>query len=71
MKKSYVAPSAKKVEFVYENHVTAAASNVNVYGDPWVIQKCTWTPIIDDCSVIYNVMARGINNCSYQGDPLE
>ena len=65
MKKMYMTPAAKKVEFSYQDHVVAASYPVNIMADPWDAQKCTWGD--GACSVIYNVKAKGLDDCSYQG----
>lgn len=41
MKRTYVTPKAKLIDFTYDEQVTAASSgNVATYGDPQQIGRC-------------------------------
>ena len=69
MRRNYVTPQVKKVAFSYqENIVVASGQQTAPKGDPWFINECTWSTSISDCSSIYNVKARGLDNCTIQGD---
>lgn len=73
MKKVYRAPIAKKIDYAFEDQVTATSYPINNYADPWHTNKvCTWGD--GTCSVIYNVakMARGLDDCQVPGNiPLD
>lgn len=67
MKRNYETPTANKVAFSYQEHVVAASSYpISNYADPWLANKCTWGD--GTCSAIYNVQARGLDNCQIQGN---
>lgn len=40
MKRVYVTPKAKLIDFTYDEQVTAASSGVALYGDPNQIGRC-------------------------------
>ena len=67
MKKVYNTPKANKVDYSFEEQLSAESYPISGYADPWRHRVCTWGDGV--CSDIYNVMARGINNCEKQGIP--
>lgn len=67
VKKAYRAPVAKKIDYAYQEQVVAESYPLHNYADPWRGSVCTWGD--GSCSVIYNLMARGLNDCQVQGNP--
>lgn len=66
MKKVYHKPSIKKVDYKYDEQLTAASYPYNQWQDPMLTDYCTWGD--GSCNLIFNVpLTRGINNCSNQG----
>ena len=71
MKKEYCKPVAKKIDYSFDEQIAAASYPINNYADPWLTNKvCTYGD--GSCSLVYNVMARGLNDCQVQGNvPLD
>lgn len=67
MKKPYRSPTAKKVDYAFQEQVAASSYPLNNYADPWHSDYCTWSG--GDCSIIFNVAtnARGLDDCLNQG----
>lgn len=66
MKKTYRKPLAKKIDYDFQEQITATSIPEQTKLDPWLTQEhCTWGT--SDCSVIFNVMARGLNDCLHPG----
>lgn len=67
MKKPYCSPTAKKVDYVFQEQIAASSYPLNNYADPWQGNVCTWGN--GSCSLIYNVAtnAKGLNDCLNQG----
>lgn len=65
MKRTYRTPTARKVDYVFQEQVTAVSYPISNYADPWRADKCTWGD--GSCSIVFNVKARGLDDCSYQG----
>lgn len=68
MKKVYRKPIVQKVDYTFQDQVTAQSYGVNLYADPWDKKVCTWGG--SDCSIVFNApsKARGWNDCSHQGE---
>lgn len=66
MKRAYQKPCIRKVDYNFQEQVTAASYPISDYAAPLRPDRCTWGD--GECNVIFNVpLARGINNCSHQG----
>lgn len=65
MKRQYVNPYCKKVEFAYKDQVVAASIPVANNLDVFEIDECTNK--VADCNAIYNVATRAFWNCATQG----
>lgn len=71
MKKTYKAPVAKKVDYVFEDQIVAGSVPVQGHTDWYQTDiVCTWGPNTFNCNKIYNepVMVRSLDQCSMQGD---
>lgn len=68
MKKAYYTPVAKKIDYVFEEHVIAEYSFPTAgWADPSEINACTYDH--GTCYKMYNKMVRiqGPNSCDSQG----
>ena len=67
MKKEYTTPKAYKVDYSFDEQLTAQSWPLSGYADPWKGRVCTH----DDstCSVMYNTKTKGLNDCQVQGNP--
>lgn len=67
MKRTYQKPMAKKIDYDFQEQIMATSIPIQTKLDPWDTKEhCTWGT--SDCSAIFNVMARGLNDCIVQGD---
>lgn len=67
MKKAYSTPKAKMIDYSFEDQVIAQSYPISSFADPWKGRVCTWGD--GGCSMIYNVMARGLGDCDAPGNP--
>ena len=66
MKRAYHKPSVKKIDYDFTEQVMASSIPEQKKLDPWLTNEhCTWGT--NDCSVIFNVATRGLDNCLHPG----
>ena len=67
MKKAYLKPSAKKVDYSFDDQIMAASYPIKEWHDPMYTNKCTWGD--SSCNWIFNVPKTRsmIDNCGKQG----
>lgn len=66
MKRIYLKPVAKRIDYHYQEQVMAASYPISDFAAPLRPDRCTWGD--GSCNVMFNVpQSRGINNCAHQG----
>lgn len=66
MKRTYRKPIAKKIDYDFQEQIMAASIPIQTKLDPWHTgEHCTWGTA--DCSVIFNVRTRGLDDCLVPG----
>lgn len=67
MKKAYCTPKAQKVNYTFQEQMTAESYPINNYADPWHGGVCTWGD--GSCSAIFYTKTRSLTDCVVPGDP--
>ena len=67
MKKAYSTPKAHKVDYSFDEQLVAQSWPLMGYADPWRGGVCTHGD--GECSSIFNVKAKGLNDCITPGNP--
>lgn len=70
MKKTYHAPVAKKIDYAFDEQITAQSVPINDHTDWYHTEKvCTWGQSHYMCNIIYNTpKTKSLDQCMAQGD---
>ena len=74
MKKQYRTPFARKIDYSFKEQVVAStgkpAVGTELAAFAPATDACTYFYETEECNLIYNTAARGFNNCTSQGRPV-
>lgn len=69
MKRTYVTPKAKRIDFTYDVQVTAESSGVSLFGDPDHIGRCQQSSA-ETCRHFWTVGAQTCESNPYSLRPV-